>query len=88
MSLDALNTMLAKGAEDAELRAALEGEHSLDELVAIGRLNGFEVTPADFTALQTTELGDDALDGVVGGLATICFNTHGRLSTYKCIFHI
>jgi len=71
MSGDQLSALLAKLKEDTGLREKLQGAGDLDAAVAIAVEAGFDVSNADWLKYQATqsELADEDLEGVAGGIA-------------------
>jgi predicted ribosomally synthesized peptide with nif11-like leader len=75
MSEEQLNALLAKLKDDAGLREKLQGIDDLDNLVAIAKEVGFDLSKAEIQTAQQSfvegfadeELSDEALEGVAGG---------------------
>jgi predicted ribosomally synthesized peptide with nif11-like leader len=70
MSEEQLAALLAKLRDDAGLQEKLKGAADLDDVLAIAKDAGFEISKAAwlrYEAEQTLELSDEDLEGVAGG---------------------
>ena len=70
MSEEQLKAFIAKVKGDSSLQEKLKATKSPEEVVGIAREHGFE-----FTADKIAELGEEELEGMVGGLMK---DTHKR----------
>ena len=77
MSEDQLSALLAKLKKDVGLREKLQGAGDLDAAVSLAKDAGFDVSKADWLRYQAkqSELADEDLDGVAGGIAGGSFCT-------------
>ena len=72
MSEEQLKAFLAKAKDDQSIREKLKAAKSPEDVVGIAKEQGYE-----FTADKITELSEDELDGVAGGVCAWPFFTAG-----------
>ena len=72
MSEEQLKAFLAKVKADTSLQEKLKAAKSPEDVVGIAKEQGYE-----FTADKITELSEDELDGVAGGVCAWPFFTAG-----------
>ena len=72
MSEEQLKAFLAKAKDDQSIQEKLKAAKSPEDVVGIAKEQGYE-----FTADKITELSEDELDGVAGGVCAWPFFTAG-----------
>ena len=78
MSKENLEQFMEKVGESEELQTTIGEEIDIDAMIALGAENGFEFNAEDLEG--ATELSDEELDGVAGGIEVVIVGTgvHGR----------
>ncbi len=68
MSEEQLKAFLEKLKDDSSLQEKLKAAADSDAVLAIAKEAGFSISADEFTKAQSTELSDEELEGVAGGL--------------------
>ena len=76
MSEEQLKAFLERVKGDTNLQEKLKGASDADAALAIAKEAGFAMTAEDIQSMQsaTTELSDDELEGVAGGICAATAN--------------
>ena len=69
MSEEQLKAFLEKLKDDSSLQEKLKAASDADAASAIAKEAGFSISADEFTKAQSTELSDEELEGVAGGVA-------------------
>ena len=68
MSEEQLKAFLEKLKDDSSLQEKLKAASDADAASAIAKEAGFSISADEFTKAQSTELSDEELEGVAGGV--------------------
>ena len=71
MSEEQLKAFLEAVKADAGLQEKLKAAGDADAVIAIAKAAGFAITTEQIEELQQTELSDEELEGVAGGLSVV-----------------
>ena len=96
MSEEQLKAFLEKVKADTSLQEKLKAASDANAASAIAKEAGFSISADEFTKAQSTELSDEELEGVAGGLlfswgcppkkVRHTLNTEGSLNCISCSF--
>ena len=77
MSEEQLKAFLEKVKADTSLQEKLKAASDANAASAIAKEAGFSISADEFTKAQSTELSDEELEGVAGGVGN-CFDSFDR----------